>query len=154
MADFDGVTFEPDLDEERLTQQLGRVRLLCLDGQWRTLDEIGAAIGAPPASVSARLRDLRKARFGGYRVERQRRGLPRNGLFEYRVLSPDPDATLETTPEDPFADVALAPLRPESDDRVLGAAREYRDISRESGDDDEIRAALERLRLAALDLEG
>jgi len=62
--------------------QLAKVRSLMLDGQWRSLIEIAAATESPQASVSARLRDLRKAKFGGYTVER--RVLAR-GLFEYRV---------------------------------------------------------------------
>ena len=52
------------------------------DGQWRTLKEIAAATGAPEASVSARLRDLRNERFGGYAVEREYIG---DGLWRYRV---------------------------------------------------------------------
>lgn len=87
MTDFDGKTYEAEHDKERLSRQFGRVRALVLDGQWRTLNEIGKAVDAPPASVSTRLRDLRKARFGSYIVERRRRGLPRDGLFEYRVIT-------------------------------------------------------------------
>jgi hypothetical protein len=59
-----------------------------IDGQWRTLAEISAVIRCPEASVSARLRDLRKNKFGGYLVERRRRGAERRGLFEYRVCRP------------------------------------------------------------------
>jgi hypothetical protein len=62
--------------------QLTKVRDLMLDGQWRSLIEIAAATGSPQASVSARLRDLRKAKFGGYTVERR---LLSPGLYEYRV---------------------------------------------------------------------
>ena len=39
----------------------------------------------PEASISARLRDFRKH---GLSVERRRRGDPRAGLWEYRVLVP------------------------------------------------------------------
>ena len=55
------------------------------DGAWRTLDEISVAVGAPPASVSARLRDLRKEKFGAHLVERRSRGERGRGLYEYRV---------------------------------------------------------------------
>lgn len=83
---FDGVTFVPELDGKRLGDQLVAVRTLMLDGLWRTLREISDEVGAPEASVSARLRDLRKPQFGKYSVERRRRGLPGNGLFEYRLI--------------------------------------------------------------------
>lgn len=79
---FDGETYDHAADHGRLAAQLGRVRTLMEDGQWRTLPEIEAVTHDPQASVSARLRDLRKAKFGGLVVERRRRG---PGLFEYRI---------------------------------------------------------------------
>lgn len=83
---FDGVTYEPEADQVRLSQLLARVYAVMADGQWRTLREITEALGgASEASVSARLRDLRKLRFGGYWVDRRRRGKLGSGLFEYRV---------------------------------------------------------------------
>ena len=54
------------------------------DGQWRTLEAISMSTGAPQASVSARLRDFRKEKFGGHHVER-RRMKELGGLFEYRL---------------------------------------------------------------------
>lgn len=79
---FGGSTFNPARDGERLGRQLDRVRNLMLDGQWRTLAEISAATGAPEASVSARLRDLRKPHFGGFTVDEQ---FVSKGLHRYRV---------------------------------------------------------------------
>jgi hypothetical protein len=80
---FDG----PDLqraDEVRLTGQLLRVRGAMEGGVWRTLTELADLTGrSSEAGVSARLRDLRKSRFGGHTVERRRRT---QGLWEYRVL--------------------------------------------------------------------
>lgn len=55
------------------------------DGKWRTLSEISALTGDGEASISARLRDLRKDEFGGLNVDRRRRGDESRGLFEYRV---------------------------------------------------------------------
>jgi hypothetical protein len=82
--EFDGATFDARLDSARLTGQLLAVHQTMKDGQWRTLSEILAIIGSgAESSVSARLRDLRKAKFGGYRVERRRRGS--GGTWEYRV---------------------------------------------------------------------
>lgn len=78
----DGKTFDAIRDGERLAAQHQRVASFMGSGQWHTLDEISAATGDPPASVSARLRDLRKVRFGGRVVERRHRG---RGLWEYRL---------------------------------------------------------------------
>lgn len=83
-AYFDGETIDPDLDNSRLGVQFAAVRALMLDGQWRTLADISALAHAPEASVSARLRDLRKPRFGAKTVERRRRG---EGLWEYRLVA-------------------------------------------------------------------
>lgn len=82
MADFDGATYEPERDRERLTRELDRVRGLMEDGEWRTLAAIAEATGAPEASVSARLRDLRKQRHGSRIVERR---YVSDGLWEYRL---------------------------------------------------------------------
>ena len=84
-AEFDGRTFEADIDGDRLRRQLARVWTLMVDSQWRTLDAISQITGDPPASISARLRDFRKSKFGGHTVLR-RRYEPKSGLFEYRVL--------------------------------------------------------------------
>lgn len=83
---FDGVTVDPALDQERLARLLDRVRDFMADGQWKTLAQINAACGGTEASVSARLRDLRKGRWGAHTVERRRVGDPRAGLWEYRVV--------------------------------------------------------------------
>ena len=82
---FGGATFDPHDDGERMASLLDRVRALMDDGKWRTLREIVVACGGSEGGVSARLRDMRKAQFGGVEVERRRRGDPANGLHEYRV---------------------------------------------------------------------
>lgn len=86
--DFDGSTFVPKLDAARLGKQLVSVYGLMSDERWRTLREIGDELGQPEQSVSARLRDLRKPKFGAYTVERRRRGEAHRGIFEYRLLKP------------------------------------------------------------------
>lgn len=79
---FDGKTYEPERDHERLKGQLSRVYNLMRDGRWRTLDEIASqARGSVPA-VSARLRDLRKAKYGSHVVGRESVG---RGLFRYKL---------------------------------------------------------------------
>jgi hypothetical protein len=84
--DFDGNTYEPELDRDRLGKQFRAVFTLMQDARWRTLGEIEAALGFPQASISARLRDFRKQRFGAHEVLRRRRGEAVRGLFEYQLL--------------------------------------------------------------------
>jgi hypothetical protein len=79
------VTFDPAQDATRLRQQLDAMRILMADGRWRTLAEIAARVHAPEASVSARLRDLRKPRFGFWTVLRERVDGGR-GLHRYRAI--------------------------------------------------------------------
>lgn len=84
--EFDGATYDAPLDHERLGAQALRVWTVVSDGRWRTLAEIEAECGDPQASISARLRDFRKPKFGEHLVERRRRGEEHRGLFEYRVV--------------------------------------------------------------------
>ena len=77
-----GTTFNHTFDAERLACQARKVYDLMRDSQWRTLSEIRELISQPEASISARLRDLRKL---GLTVERRRRGNPKQGIHEYRV---------------------------------------------------------------------
>lgn len=79
---FDGATIEPE-DTARLSALLTRVMAFMFDGNWHTLAEIARACAGSEASVSARLRDLRKPRFGHYTIQRRR---VHGGLFEYRLL--------------------------------------------------------------------
>lgn len=81
---FDGAVYDPEYDDDRLTRQLGRVWSVIHDGHWRTLREIAQQTRDPEASVSAQLRHLRKARFGGYKIDKRNRGDRSRGLYEYR----------------------------------------------------------------------
>jgi hypothetical protein len=97
-ATFDGATIEKG-DEPRLWSQLLAIADLMSDKQWRTLRGIKAEVNnqyslmASEASISARLRDLRKPRFGAFLVERKRIGP--GALCAYRVLPPPPTEQLE-----------------------------------------------------------
>jgi hypothetical protein len=83
---FDGETYKPVADRQRLTGQMLAVWHAMQDGCWHTLDELCTETGYhSQASISARLRDLRKERFGGHEVERRRRGADHVGLHEYRL---------------------------------------------------------------------
>ncbi len=82
LFEFGGKSFDAKRDGARLGAQMQAVRALMSDGAWRTLAEISAATGAPQASVSARLRDIRNK--DGMDLQRQRvEG--GNGLHRYRV---------------------------------------------------------------------
>jgi hypothetical protein len=54
--------------------------------QWMTLAELALATRFPPASISAQLRHLRKAEYGGWAVEKRRREWVTEELvWEYRL---------------------------------------------------------------------
>jgi len=91
---FDGRTYEEKLDSPRLTKQLERVReyMIGIFPAWKSVYEISVALkelygeNFPTQSVSARLRDLRKKKFGSYVVDHKRReGKEHNGIWEYLV---------------------------------------------------------------------
>ncbi len=85
-AQFDGITYDPKLDYQRLSGQLKRVFGVMVKGGWHTLAEIAQQTGdQSEAAISARLRDLRKSKFGGFEVERRRRGAAKKGLWEYHL---------------------------------------------------------------------
>lgn len=84
-ASQDGDTFNASLDGTRLNAQTQRVYEAMSDHQWRTLGEISILTGDPEPSISSRLRDLRKARFGSYEVGRRRRGDAKRGVWEFSV---------------------------------------------------------------------
>lgn len=87
---FDGKTYDPEIDGPRLTTQFQRVFAYMLNGDWHTLPEIANAISFPPydqaseGGVSARLRDFRKEKFGANIVNRRRKA--GGGTFEYQLL--------------------------------------------------------------------
>jgi hypothetical protein len=80
----DGSTYQSEYDLDRLNAQSVRVaRVMLQRSDWVTLRHLEEATGDPQASISARLRDFRKDRFGRKTVERRRAS---GGLFEYRLL--------------------------------------------------------------------
>lgn len=74
-----GATYDEARDGPRLNAQCNRVYLVMRTGAWHTLASLSIATGDPQASVSARLRDLRKH---GYVVERE---YVQRGLWRYRL---------------------------------------------------------------------
>ena len=83
---FDGPTYKAEHDAERLSRLLDKVFDCMRDRRFRTLQEIQAITGGSEAGVSARLRDLRKSRWGGHTVERRRRGEAARGIYEYQLI--------------------------------------------------------------------
>lgn len=83
---FDGVTYNPSQDYARMNLQQHRVFKLMSDGQWRTLAQIAEGKFSE-AGASARLRDLRKARYGSHTIRRRRvlEDGRKGGLWEYRL---------------------------------------------------------------------
>ena len=81
-GDFDGSTYEPQRDYVRLSGQLYSVKAILSDRQWHTLTEIAQRINGSEAGVSARIRDLRKPKFGSHTIERQHL---EHGLWRYRM---------------------------------------------------------------------
>ncbi len=92
---FDGETCIPSLDYQRLDTQLARVfqflhSLARADRRtsnptWTTLATLASASRGSESAVSARIRDLRKPKFGGYTIHKRRKGDPNRGLWEYRM---------------------------------------------------------------------
>lgn len=74
---FKGSTVTQE-DVPRLTSQLERVEKVMSDGCWRGLDALAKLAKCPPASASARLRQMRNS---GKNIERINKG---QGYWLYR----------------------------------------------------------------------
>lgn len=70
-------------DAVRLSGQLLAVYERMSDGNWHTLEELAAAVNATTQGVSARLRDLRKQRWGSHDVRGEQ---IKRGLWRYRMV--------------------------------------------------------------------
>jgi hypothetical protein len=86
-------------DQVRLTGQLFNVKQVLSDNRWHTLSEIAQRIGGSEAGISARIRDMRKPKFGNHTVDRRH---VKDGLWEYRLV---PDMAPK-----PFTDVSKPPF--------------------------------------------
>lgn len=79
---FDGESYEPGQDHKRLRAQLVKLKTIMSDGGWHTLDELALELGCKEQSASARIRDLRKSKYGAHVVKRER---IEGGLFRYQL---------------------------------------------------------------------
>lgn len=92
--------------------QLFRVKLALYKHGWKTLATLSEKTKAPEASVSARLRDLRKVRYGNWEVLKRRLD---DGRYEYRLghcFMEPPEPVKNTILESlhAFIDCAMASL--------------------------------------------
>jgi len=87
-----GPAYDAKIDGKRLRRQQEIIRDVMLSAgecnTWLTLPEIAKITAYREASISAQLRHLRKKVFGGFTVEKRRRGKESRGLWEYRVKRP------------------------------------------------------------------
>ncbi len=84
---FDGASVL-GIDMPRLSGQTARVFQMMSDGKYKTLTQIASGCRCLETSASARLRDLRKKRFGSHTVvSRQVEG--HAGLYEYKLIPND-----------------------------------------------------------------
>lgn len=79
---FDGVTYQ-DKDFTRLSGQLLRVFEVMKDGRWYGASQLCELANVSPLSITARIRDLRKRKFGSHTIERK---LIIGGYHEYRLV--------------------------------------------------------------------
>ena len=82
-----GTTYDPKIDDQRIIPQRENVFRVMSDQRWRTLRDIAAVTGYPTPSISSRLRDFRKAEYGGHTVLRRRVDL-NAGTWEYMLVLP------------------------------------------------------------------
>jgi hypothetical protein len=84
---FPGPAYVQEFDYERLSKQLRAVYLVMKDGRKRTIGEVVEAVGGgSETGVAAAIRALRQKRNGSHRIEKQRRGDPKSGLWEYWLV--------------------------------------------------------------------
>lgn len=84
--DFDGPTFERPKDGKRLNKQFHDVfDIMAKFGAWFTLKDLAQLTGYPESSISARIRDFRKVKFGFHQVNRHRSQLG-DGTWEYQLI--------------------------------------------------------------------
>jgi hypothetical protein len=109
---FDGKTYDPRLDHERLGTSLGRVWMLMRDGKRRTLAQIAEAVGCSEAGASARLRDLRKSKFSEQLpTDSVSSSRGEGGLWWYWIVVPPGAVSSQTTEAKQFFQKQLFDMR-------------------------------------------
>jgi hypothetical protein len=85
--DFGGETYDPQRDRARLTGSLLLVLEAMRLGGWWSLAGLAIVGKCSQAAASARIRDLRKPRYGGHTIEKR---YVADGRWEYRLLEATP----------------------------------------------------------------
>lgn len=106
LTPFNGSDYSHDRDAPRLTEQIQRVFTVLSDRNWHALSHIAMLTGDPETSISAQIRHLRKARFGGWVIEKKHTG---NGLYLYRLTG----ERMEPATQPPDDLIPLPPAAPE-----------------------------------------
>lgn len=85
-AQFDGATYLPLFDQKRLEGQYEKVFAVMAHGGWWTLRQLANICECSEASISARIRDMRKEKRGGHTVNRRRGRCWDSGIHEYQLV--------------------------------------------------------------------
>ena len=137
LTPFNGSDYDHGRDAPRLTDQMNRVFNVLSDKRWHTLEEIAAITGDPTPSVSAQIRHLRKARFGGWDIQKIHQ---HGGLFSYRFTGEKTTPASESTEN-------CAPLPPAAPELLEMAHRKISQLKGElelaGAKRDELAAALQ-----------
>lgn len=86
---FDGNTYDTARDFKRLSGQLEAVAHVLSNHEWTPLPELVAKVRmrvgghVTDSGVTARVRDLRKVKFGGHIIAARSKG---GGVWEYRLV--------------------------------------------------------------------
>lgn len=118
---FSGETYDKGRDQLRLSRALDIVRSVMSDGGWHYIAELSVKAGCSEAAASARIRDLRKDRFGGYTVTRENVS---KGLWRYRIEIEEEEGVgiQEGAPDDARRTAAVASTEPGEVERREGTA--------------------------------
>ncbi len=132
-------TFDPKFDRVRLGSKLARVRAILLDGKPHTIAEIQAFVGKYDEGVSANVRDLRKAKYGGWDIPSTRKA----GVLSFQLmLTAEERAAIKKR----GSSIVLPPSTITMSDHAMTRAL-LKKLARYAGSSD-LSAAVERLSVA------
>lgn len=82
--EFSGSHYNKEIDEARLERQIDRVLRVLQQNGWLTVTDIANKTGDPENSIQAQIRNLRKAKNGGFIIDATR--ATKTGLFKYKLV--------------------------------------------------------------------
>ena len=85
-----GTAFNEEDDGKRIRTQMQVIRdyMLANSKKYLTLKAIEIETGYPQSSISAQLRHLKKQRFGGYELRKERMSINNKGTYVYNLKQP------------------------------------------------------------------